>query len=290
MKYERFLKQIKEGFPSLRWKSHRQITQGWDHLVIVFDERVVFRIPRNKKYRDKLQGEIWLLNYLKKRVKIGMPEYRYVFENRSIAGYDMLNGCELELSIFQRLSTKERELVAKQLAKFLSVLHATPKSIVKRYNFEVVNQEKLYEELVRGARKLVFPRLRKGDIRLIEEYLEELGAVLEHRYSEVLVHNDLTSEHILWDAKKKRVNIIDFSDCALGDPATDFAGILEYGPEFTEQVFKMYSGEKDEQMLKRSRLYFKRVPLWIMIDSLRGFPCTFKEGYEMFKHRFKPGF
>jgi aminoglycoside phosphotransferase (APT) family kinase protein len=42
----------------------------------------------------------------------------------------------------------------------------------------------------------------------------------------------LTGEHILWDAKNKQINIIDFSDRAFGDPASDFTGSLEYSLNF----------------------------------------------------------
>jgi len=103
----------------------------------------------------------------------------------------------------------------------------------------------------------------------------------------VLVHSDLRWEHILWDSRSKQINIIDSSDRTLGDGAIDFVGLLEYGAEFTEKVFALYSGKKDDQMLRRAQLYFKRIPLWIITDSMHGSPCTFEQGYTMFKERFE---
>jgi aminoglycoside 2''-phosphotransferase len=199
----------------------------------------------------------------------------------------MVRGRELTGSRFRRLSASEKDTVAKQLAGFISALHSTPKSVMTKYNVRNENQEKIYKELVRNAKKLLFPRLRKKDIQLIENYFIELKDALGHNYSNALVHNDLTGEHILWDAKRKQINIIDFSDRAFGDPAIDFSGLLEYGQKFTEKVLKLYSGKKDSQILKRSQLYFKRVPLSIMVDSMLGYPCTFEQGYNMFKKRFK---
>jgi aminoglycoside 2''-phosphotransferase len=287
MKAESFLHRIKKEFPQLKWKSYRQLTHGWDHMIIILDEKIVFRFPRDKKYKDEFQNEIQLLHYLKKKVKVGIPEYHCISKDKSIAGYNMVVGRELELPRFRRLSASEKETVARQLAKFITTLHKTPTSVINKYNLEIENQEKLYKELVRDTKRLLFPRLRKEDIQVIEEYFRELRATLDHHYSNTLVHNDLAGEHILWDVKKKQVNIIDFSDRAFGDPAIDFTGLLEYGVKFTKRVLGLYSGKKDDQLLERSQLYFKRVPLWVMKDSMQGYPCTFKEGYDMFKKRFK---
>jgi len=91
----------------------------------------------------------------------------------------------------------------------------------------------------------------------------------------------------LWDRKKRKVSVIDFSDCILGDPAVDFAGLHEYGLDFVKRVLSLYGCEKDEHMLHRSLLYFKRIPLFLMNDALQGWHCTFEEGYKMFKKHFK---
>lgn len=287
MKAEFFLQKIRDEFPRLKWEKYRLLTHGWDHAVVILDEKLVFRFPKHNEYRDELQNEIRLLRYLKKRVEIGIPDYNYIAKDKSMAGYGMVGGRELTYSRFRRLSTAEKDIVARQLARFVSTMHATPESIIVKYNVRPGDQEKIYKKLVRDTRRFIFPRLRKGDIRLIEEYFDEMGAALGHRYSSVLVHNDLSSDHILWDEKKKQVNVIDFFDRGFGDPAVDFTGLLEYGARFAEKVLGMYSGKKDEQILKRSRLYFKRVPLCIMKDSMEGYPCTFKQGYAMFEKRFK---
>lgn len=287
MKAESFIQKIKNDFPEIKWKKHRVITHGWDHIIIVLDEKIIFRFPKDQDYQDEFQNEIQLLHYLKKKVNVGIPEYNYISKDKSIAGYNMVGGRELTLSRFRKLSASEKDIVAKQLAEFLSTLHATQKSIIAKYNVHTENQEQLYKKLVRDTKKLLFPRLQKKDIQRIEEYFAELKEALGHNYSNALVHNDLAPDHILWDSKNKQINIIDFSDRAFGDPAIDFSGLFEYGTKFTEKVFKLYSGKKDQQMLKRSQLYFKRIPLSIMKGSMQGHPCTFENGYSKFKKIFK---
>lgn len=280
---------IKEEFPKIKWKKHRYLTHGWDHVIIILDDKVVFRTPKSvpKDLQDEFFDEIKLLNYLKKKVRVGIPEYVYISKDKSIAGYKLLAGRELKPSEFKRLSNSGKETIAKQLAGFITALHVTPKSSIKNYNVRIENDQKRYGELVQNIKKFLFPRLSKKDIQIIEQYFNELKAALSHKYPNVLIHNDLTWEHILWDKKKRQINIIDFSDRAFGDPAADFAGLLEYGQKFTERVFALYKGRKDEHLLERSQLYFKRIPLSVMKGSLEGYPCTFKDGYAMFKKRFK---
>lgn len=287
MKWTFLLSRIREEFPEIKWKNHRFLTHGWDHFVIILDEEIVFRTPKDSRYKNEFENEIRLLHYLKSRLNVGIPQYKYFSKDRSFAGYNMLRGLELTASHFHRMNALEKETVARQLAEFLTALHTTPKSAIKRFHVKLENQQKSYHELVRSIRKLVFPRLPKKDTQLIEQYFEELRTALSNDFPKVLVHSDLTGEHILWDANSRQINIIDFSDRAFGDPAGDFADFLEYSLKFTKHIFNLYKGQKDAHMLDRSRLYFKRIPLYMMKDSLQGFPCTFKQGYEMFKKRFR---
>jgi aminoglycoside phosphotransferase (APT) family kinase protein len=287
VKEECFLQRIKEEFPEIEWKTHRYLTQGWDHVVIILDETLVFRAPKDSSYRRELKNEIQLLQYLKKKVTVDIPNYIYVSRDKSFAGYNLVKGQELTASRFQQLSASEKERAASQLAEFITALHATPESILKECHVKTEDQEEMYEELVRDTRALLYSRLSEKYIQSIEEYFEELDTALSHDHPKALVHSDLIREHILWDAQRKQINIIDFSDRSFGDPAIDFTGLREYGPEFTAHVFELYKGKKDEKMLYRSELYFKRIPLYIMKDALLGYPCTFEEGYEALKRRFK---
>lgn len=287
MKTEFFIQKIKNDFPQIKWEKYRILNHGFDHVIIILDEKIIFRFPKDKEYKSVFENEIQLLHHLKKKVKVGIPEYKYISKDKSIAGYDMVPGRELTASRFRLLSALEKDAIAKQLAEFISTLHSTPKSIIAKYNVHSENQEKNFKNLVRDVQKLLFPRLRKQDIQAIEEYFAEMKDALDHIYPNALTHNDLTSAHILWDNKNKQINIIDFSDRAFGDPAIDFSGLFEYGTKFAEKVFKLYSGKKDEYMLKRSQLYFKRIPLSIMKNSLQGRPVSFEDGYSKFKKVFK---
>jgi len=287
MKTEFFLQKIREEFPQLRWKRFEHITHGWDYDVIILDREIVFRFPRTLDYTKRLNNEMQLLKYLRRRVRVGIPEYCYIAKDRSFAGYNILKGRELRLWRYRRLSLENKDIFAKQIASFITILHKTPVSVFSGCELPYEDQVKLYNELVRDLREYLFPQIQGEDIIMIERYLVEFEKILVSDYKDVLVHNDLTGEHILWDKEKGGINIIDFGDCTFGDPASDFAGLLEYGQQFIKKVFMYYGGEKDRNLMKRAQLYFKRIPLWIMVDSIKGYPISFEEGYKIFKRRFR---
>jgi len=234
-----------------------------------------------------LKSEIGLLAYLKKKVDVGIPDYTYISRDQSLAGYDIVPGKELTLARFQRLTKEEKETIARQLARFITTLHAIPKSVLKKCHVCTDDFQRRIATLRRDIKVLLYPRLSKREIKTISLFLNELKNEMGREFSRALVHQDLGDIHILWDRKNKQINIIDFSDRSYGDPAIDFTGLLDYGTAFTRRVYRLYKGIKDERMLIRAKLYYKRMPLWLMMDALRGDPCTFKQGYEMFRRRFK---
>lgn len=291
MQPENFLKQIQAAFPRLQWKTHRYLLHGWDHHVIILDEKLVFRMPKERNQNDDFllkpnknqagfTNEIKLLNSLSPKVDIGIPDYKYI--SPSIAGYPLLHGQVLTTSLYQSLSDSDQESVLSQLAQFITTLHATPRSVLEACHVELEDPRKDFEILVQKTQSNIYPRLQKKETLAISTFFAELEKTLEHPYAKVLVHNDLRGEHILWDAAKKQINLIDFSDRALGDPAMDFIGILRYGPQAIQRALDLYEGEKDEHLLHRAHLYYKRIPLLIM----NSYPGAFDYGVKLFRERF----
>ena len=287
MEEGRFLQRIREEFPDVTWTSHRYLTHGWDHSVLILDEAVVFRAPKAPAYRHALADEARLLRYLQPRVDVGIPDYVYESADGSFASYPLLPGRELDIATFGGLSEAEKEGIANRLARFLTAVHATPKSVARECGVSERDPQKDHEDLVRDVEALVLPRLAPHEIDVIRAFLTELAAEVKPTRPTALVHGDLDGQHILWDAENEHVSIIDFSDRSIGDPALDLAGLLAYGHRFVEQVLEQYRGPRDEGTLRRAGLYFRRTSLETMADSLQGYPCSFADGYAEFRARFE---
>lgn len=283
---ELFLNRIKTEFPALTWKKSKLLRTGFDHDVIVLDKSLIFRFPKSKKYLNILKNEAAFLSYLKKRIKADVPEQIYLSKDKTFAGYSLINGQELKPSRFKRFPAKEKNEIAKQLADFLTVLHATPKKDIARIGIQTQDSKKDFTDLVRDTKKYIYPKLKPGEIEKIKIFFKELEKSLKNNMQKALVHDDLAWEHLFWDRKTQKLGIIDFSDSAYGDPAIDFKGLWKFGDSFVEQVYGLYEGKKDDEMLHRSRLYLKRIPLYVMRTAATGNVCNFKEGYEKFRKMF----
>ena len=282
-----FLRRIREEFPDVTWTSHRYLTHGWDHAVLILDEALVFRAPKTQAYRRALANEARLLRYLQPRVGVGIPDYAYESADGSFAGYPLLAGRELDTATFDRLSEAGKERIAHQLAQFLTAVHETPKPVARECGVSEQDPRKDHADLVRDVESLVLPRLAPHEVDVIRALLAELADEVIPTGPTALVHGDLDGQHILWEAEKEQVNVIDFSDRSIGDPALDFAALFAYGRGFTERLLGRYRGPQDEGTLRRARLYFRRIPVETMADALQGYPCTFEEGYAAFTERFE---
>ncbi len=286
MQAQILLKKIEQEFPELKWKDYELVTKGWDFDVVILDKKIVFRFPKEEDSITNLKKEIVLLNYLDSRFSADIPQYCYIANDQSFAGYLYLNGRELTVSRYKKFDSNVRKLLQKMIADFISSLHQTPTTILKKYKTRIGKPEKFLEWLVHDTEKYVFPKLNKNEIKYINEHFDELRKALNDKYSPVLVHGDLTEGHILWDDKKDKLSMIDFSDHHIGDPATDFSGLIEFGEEFITNVYNLYLGPKDENLLHRARLNYKTLPLTVMKGALCEAPVSFEGAYAMFKERF----
>lgn len=286
MTKRKLLGKIKDEFPELRWKNAEYNIQGWDHYVVILDNKYVFRFPKTKWYIKNLRNEVSLLQYLKKKVSIPIPNYDYIAKDKGFAGYKIIKGEQLRRKIFKILSNETKNAIAKQMAIFLSSLHKTPLNFAHQHNVHKANTLKMYKELVRNTNKYIFPRISKRNQSLIKNYLKELKNYLKFP-NKVLTHGDLYTHHILLSKSKKYISgIIDFGDAKIYDPAVDFTELWLYGKKFVLDVYKQYKGPKDKNFLKRSMMYYKRVPLSVMISRLQGMGGNFKLARQMFKDIF----
>ena len=88
--------------------------------------------------------------------------------------------------------------------------------------------------------------------------------------------------NILWNDKNDSISIIDFSDRFLGDPAHDFARFFEYGDDFVRQIYEVYAGPKDSNLIERGRLFYKRLSIELMVDSFLTDKISFKKAKAFF--------
>ena len=294
-KKQDFLNLIREHFPELRFSKSRIFRHGYDHHVLMLDDKYIFRFPK-KEYRERFKSEVRLLKYLQNRIKLSIPNYTYVAKDLSFGGYKKVQGHEMRQYLLKQLPIDRKKYIAKQLGQFLTQMHSTPISKVRQVGIEDEHvggywwSKKNCQELIRKLRTKVYPKLNKEEIRWIEKkYDERLRLPLDVKL--VALHNDFGSEHILFDPDKGRVTgVIDFADIEVGDPALDFALLWVYGKKFVYWVLDNYDHPVDQCFLARSKFSEIIMPANDLLDSLEGVELswTFDEFREKLnKHMYK---
>jgi hypothetical protein len=91
-----------------------------------------------------------------------------------------------------------------------------------------------------------------------------MESLLAEEFDSKLIHGDLYfPDHVFYEEIEGQLEVIDFADLTIYDPAHDFQCVFEIGEKtFFESVMKYYLGEKDGNLLKRSKLRLKARPLF----------------------------
>ncbi|HZR95986.1 MAG TPA: phosphotransferase, partial [Gaiellaceae bacterium] len=133
---------------------------------------------------------------------------------------------------------------------FLEALHSFDASAV-----DVPRPE--WRDIYRGHaedwRRVVLPLLDKGERRRGEALLEEIETLAG--YEPALVHCDLGPSHLIC-RDGRLAGVIDWADAKIGDPAIDYAWLLNVPfPDW----------EVDDELRRRARIYHRLGP-WFEVE------------------------
>jgi aminoglycoside 2''-phosphotransferase len=277
------LKLINDNFPELSWKSYRFINEGWDHEVLILDNHLVFRFPNDQEYRALLKDEVKVLKKLRPMVQVNIPNYTYIANDFSFAGYKLIPGEPLSKKFFNKVTTANRTNIARQLAGFLSTIHNL---ISDGYDFSLVipaDVEEHHVRLKKQAKQYLSRALSPKDYLLTEKILKKTDELLDQPLPMVLNHGDIYNNHLLWNSRLSQLGIIDFSDMNRGDPAFDFAELYEYGKDFVLEVYGYYRGLRDDTFLERAWIYQEWMGVYMMVDHFLNHKTSWEKAKETFE-------
>jgi aminoglycoside 2''-phosphotransferase len=279
---EILLNRIKQEFPEITWSDYKFINVGWDHEVVQLDNEYIFRFPNSHEYLPVLRGEIELLEYLGGKTKARIPSYEFVAKDFSFGGYKILPGKELSLELFTSLYEGQQDIIAKDIADFLSDLHSIPVKELERFS---VGSEKPfggYEKVDELAVKYLKPTLSAEEYDTVTEMVADINRVKRYRQPACLTHGDIAPKHLIWDDPNEIVGFIDFSDRSISDPAIDFAELYTYGEKFVDLVYKLYRGpDKHPQFLTRAKAYMKAIGVNSLVNVYRTDRIKSKEAMQL---------
>jgi aminoglycoside 2''-phosphotransferase len=266
------LQKIKEFFPKLEITSIRANTDGLINDVLIVNEELVFRFPRNRDWGKKLlRNELKIIELARKYVEISLPQFEY--KSDDLAVYRYLKGDPLRREDILNLPENEQNKIARELAVFLKQFHEIPASELEKNKIAQsdVNRTrevwlKLFENAEKELFSLMMPHVRKS---VAEHFAPVLADEKFMDYRPQLINGDIAPYHIIFDREQRQINgIIDFGTAGIGDPAADFACIIyNYGESFLEKMAKSYPEIKNA--VDRARFWAGTLPLQWALSGRR---------------------
>jgi aminoglycoside 2''-phosphotransferase len=225
-----YLDRIQAILPTLVITSMHFNQDGLANDVIMLNDQFIARFPKDTHAEERLALESRILELVRVSVEMPVPQFEYQAEDVVI--YRMLAGEPLTREVLLRQDEIVQDHLAEQLALFLSQLHAIPRVLVEHHRVGVSEAERSLEDwsaMFADIQRELFPFLwahQKSWVRQL--FTPVLAGQINLRYEPVLIHGDLGVYHILYNPIQSRINgIIDFGVAGLGDPASDFACLIQ---------------------------------------------------------------
>jgi aminoglycoside 2''-phosphotransferase len=235
-----YLDRIRTILPTLIITSAHFNQDGMVNAVVTLNEQFIARFPKDVHAKARLVRESCILELIRARVEMPVPRFEYQAEDVVI--YRMLLGEPLTREVLLRQDDAVQDRLAEPLARFLSQLHAIPREVVEQRAIgmsEAVRSLEDWSALFTDVQRELFPFLWAHQ----KTWVEQLFAPVLHRqisldYEPVLIHGDLGVYHILYDLTQGRITgVIDFGTAGLGDPASDFACLIQaLGERFLQRM------------------------------------------------------
>ena len=210
-----------------------EIDEGYDFEVAIVDDEWVFRFPRRSGVEESLELEIELLPAIAPALPVDVPAFEHVSRDPLFVGYRVIRGT--------RLVDEDTDGVR----AFLEALHALDPSRLPVARRDWVEA---YREQCAEFERLVLPLLDKDRRPRAMSLFCEVETLAD--FEPTLLHADLGPAH-LRVRDGRLAGVLDWSDARLGDPALDYAWLLN-GPFADWDV--------DPDLRRRARFYHRLGP------------------------------
>ena len=233
------------------------------HAFLV-DGLDVYRVARHEEAGRALQREACVLGRIAGSLELSIPDpiEVNVEAHPGYVSHRLVEGTEVTREGYERLTSMRRREAATAVGRFLRQLHGIDRSIVEVCRLEVIDAA-ILRDRVASLALTTLAQLGEPSRTFAAQVLAQ--SVLTPP-EPVLLHGDLSPEHVLADADGTVTGVIDFGDIAVGDPAWDFVYLYaDYGVEFLEIAVHAYKPASLPNFVDRLfRLYELDLVEWVL--------------------------
>jgi aminoglycoside 2''-phosphotransferase len=251
---------ILKYFPDLNIENSVLIESGWDNHVLIINNEIVFRFPKNSIQVSKLLTEMRLLRSLKD-FPFEIPDYSYlVNEGDVFGGYRLIHGNPLN-------SVKK---LSDSLLEDFGILFSYLWSIKPEKYSEIgvpIHSPVTWLKHLNGLISTFSDSLNRFIPADFFRSLKDLSADILSDMDEKnlrLIHGDLYRENVrITDSGNHITGIIDWSDASFGDVALDIAAVsIDFDLTDLFPILRRFNGLLNENIARRIRLYQIIEPLY----------------------------
>ena len=213
---------------------------GWTSRVYIIDGgKIVFKFPRNAKFREECRHEVAALKLLQdQKFCLSVPVLNWTAEDNSYFGFYGVIGKPLR-EVINGISGKQKVDIGTQIGEFLRQLHG-----IKNYGdmkAQTLEEQALeYQNWYKKGRDLLMEFFSETELFRIDVFFShEVPKCMTGTNGLVFCHGDLDYNNTLIDSKNQ-VGIIDFGDAGLYDRSQDFRGIDD--EILRDSMLKAYGG------------------------------------------------
>jgi aminoglycoside phosphotransferase (APT) family kinase protein len=211
---------------------------GWDFKVLILENTWVLRTPRDAPSAEKLAREARLLPALAPALPVEVPQFEHVSQKPNFVVYRLIAGDPL------------RNDDPDGVRAFLDALHSFDAGTI---DVPRPDWRDIYRAHAADWRRLVLPLLDVDERGAGETLLQEIETLTG--FEPALVHCDLGPSHLIC-RDGRLVGVIDWADAKLGDPAIDYAWLLNV-------PFPQW--DVDAELRRRARIYHRLGP-WFEVE------------------------
>ena len=273
---EQYQKQILASEPELTIHTVDINSEGLVNNIVIINKSRVFRFPKHDWAVDHLRQEANCLALAHRHVQMPLPQWT-VYDGEiigtPIASYDWIPGRALQQFEILRLPERDQDALAEQLATFLRQMHRIPRHEVRDAEIGRSVTSRSHNDwisLYGRVQEHLYPHLMAVSKEWVEQHFAPVLA--DPRFmacDEAFVNGDLGQYHLLYNPQARRLNgIIDFGTAGIGDPAVDFACLLnQYGEPFLRRMGKYYPNVG--RLIERARFWAGTLELQWLLGGLR---------------------
>ena len=214
MKREKVIEYLEKTYSG---EKSRWIGSGWSSDAFEVGDKII-RIPKAKT--KPYIKEAALLECLLGRLSVQIPQPHVIKEPFFYVEHKKIEGHSWNIDTYNRLSSAQQELFARDIAHFFAEVHAIPCSVVQKAIPKNGAIDRLFT--LKQFQAYLGPYFSADDIALLYHWTSD---TLKPRGELVLLHRDFQKGNSVVDENHRLVGVFDWANAAIDEPAWDFMSL-----------------------------------------------------------------